>query len=307
MANAPAATRGSTRTRTSNSGWVRWSSTGKNARPAAVPATAAQSTGGLAQPASTPSISATTIPVRATVESATPATSSGGTPGRRDSGSQRRPSGAANSTKGTLTRNTQRQPATSTSTPPTTGPRASPSPPTADQIPTAFGRSSGGNSTARSDSAGGSTQDAATPMSTRAAITSPTVCDAAVSTDAAAKPTNPDTNTRRRPNRSASPLPTSNSPASETRNASSTHCNSPIPASRSFDMSGSATFTIVMSITLMNIATQMTPRPHQRLSSTAPRAGSADAKWMKCGTSIAAYAAVARSRAHATASVNSTA
>ena len=144
-------------------------------------------------------------------------------------------------------------------------------------------------------------------MSTRAAITSPTVCDAAVSTDAAAKPTNPDTNTRRRPNRSASPLPTSNSPASETRNASSTHCNSPIPASRSLDMSGSATFTIVMSIALMNIATQMTPRPHHRLSSTASRAGGADAKWMKCGTSMAAYAAVARSRAHATACVNSAA
>ena len=72
-------------------------------------------------------------------------------------------------------------------------------------------------------------------------------------------------------------------------------------------MSGSATFTIVMSIALMNIATQMTPRPHHRLSTTAPRAGSADAKWMKCGTSMVAYPAVARSRAHATASVNSTA
>jgi hypothetical protein len=37
-------------------------------------------------------------------------------------------------------------------------------------------------------------------------------------------------------------------------------------------MSGSATFTIVMSIALMNMATQMTPRPHQRLSSTSSRA-----------------------------------
>jgi hypothetical protein len=115
-------------------------------------------------------------------------------------------------------------------------------------------------------------------MSARAAITSPTVCDAAVSTDAAAKPTNPDRNTRRRPNRSASPLPTSNNPASETRNASSTHCSSPMPASRSFDMSGSATLTIVMSIALMNIAVQMTPRPHQRLSSTSSRAKGAGAK-----------------------------
>ena len=216
------------------------------------------STAGLVQPASTPSISANTMPVRARVESTTPGMSSGGTPGRRDSGSQRSPSGAATSTNGTLTRKTQRQSATSTSRPPTTGPRASPSPPTADQIPVALGRSSGGNSTASSDSAGGNTQAADTPISTRAAMRAPTDCAAAASTDATAKPTSPVTNTRRRPNRSASPLPTSSRPASETRNASITHCNSPMPASRSLEMSGSATFTIVMSIALMKIATQMT-------------------------------------------------
>jgi hypothetical protein len=66
-----------------------------------------------------------------------------------------------------------------------------------------------------------------------------------------------------------------------------------MPASRSFDMSGSATFTIVMSIALMNIATQMTPRPHQRLSST-PCARPDGAKWMKWGASMAAYPAGAR-------------
>src|SRR5918994_1249807 len=239
MANAPAATRGRASTRTSNSGWARRRSTAKKATPAAMPTAAAQSTVGLVQPASTPSMSANTTPVSATVESATPGTSSGGAPGRRDSGSQRSPSGAASSTNGTLTRNTQRQPATSTSTPPTTGPRASPSPATADQTPKAFGRSSGGKSTASSDSAGGSTQAAAT---------------------------------------------TSSRPASETRNASSTHCSSPMPAPRSLDMSGSATLTIVMSIALMNIATQMTPSPHHRLTATASSAEGAGAKWMKCGT-----------------------
>ena len=51
-------------------------------------------------------------------------------------------------------------------------------------------------------------------------------------------------------------------------------------------MSGSATFTIVMSIALMKIATQMTPRHHQRLSSTASPGEGADAKWMKCGNSM---------------------
>jgi hypothetical protein len=67
-----------------------------------------------------------------------------------------------------------------------------------------------------------------------------------------------------------------------------------MPASRSFDMSGNATFTIVMSIALMNIATQMTPKPHQRLSSTPSCAGCVGAKWMKWGTSMAAYPASPR-------------
>ena len=46
-------------------------------------------------------------------------------------------------------------------------------------------------------------------------------------------------------------------------------------------MSGSATLTIVMSIALMNIATQMTPRPHQRRASIPSCAGRDGAKWMK--------------------------
>ena len=46
-------------------------------------------------------------------------------------------------------------------------------------------------------------------------------------------------------------------------------------------MSGSATFTIVMSIALMNIATQITPSPHQRLSSTPSGVGRGGATWMK--------------------------
>src|SRR5918994_5989460 len=174
MASAPAATRGRTSTRTSNRGWARRSSTAKNATAPAMPTTAAKSTAGVVQPASTPSISANTTPVNASVESATPGRSSGGAPGRRDSGSQRSPSGAATSTNGTLTRNTQRQPATSTSTPPRTGPMASATPATAAQIPNALARSSGGNSTASSDSEGGNTQAAAAPISARAPITSPT-------------------------------------------------------------------------------------------------------------------------------------
>jgi hypothetical protein len=47
------------------------------------------------------------MPPSASVERATLGMSSGGTPGRRDSGSQRSPKGAASSTNGTLTRKTQ--------------------------------------------------------------------------------------------------------------------------------------------------------------------------------------------------------
>ena len=46
-------------------------------------------------------------------------------------------------------------------------------------------------------------------------------------------------------------------------------------------MSGSATLTIVMSIVLMNTATQMTPSPHQRRSSAPSCAGCDGAEWMK--------------------------
>ena len=64
-------------------------------------------------------------------------------------------------------------------------------------------------------------------------------------------------------------------------------------------MSGSATLTIVMSIALMNIAQQMTPRPNHRLSPIVSCAKGAGAKWMKCGTSMAAYLVSALSRTRA--------
>jgi hypothetical protein len=52
-----------------------------------------------------------------------------------------------------------------------------------------------------------------------------------------------------------------------------------------------------MSIVLMKIATQMTPRPRHRFSSPASCAEGRGAKWMKCATSMAAYLTSARSQA----------
>ena len=92
----------------------------------------------------------------------------------------------------------------------------------------------------------------------------------------------PARNTRLRPKRSASPLPTNSSPASATRKASRTHWSSPIPAFRSSEMSGRATLTIVMSIALMNIAPHTTSRPCWRLACGASPSNGRWRRW--CGT-----------------------
>ena len=182
-------------------------------------------------------------------------------PGRVDSGSTARPAGTTRIATGTFTRNTACQPTSFTSTPPSIGPSTSPTPATAAHTPSACGRSSGGNMTAISDSAGGSTHAAAAPISARAPISATGKGAIAHRHEATPKPAMPARNTRLRPKRSASPLPRSSSPASATRKASSTHWSSPIPALRSSEMSGSATLTIVMSIALMNIAPHTTSRP----------------------------------------------
>src|SRR5204862_4171788 len=140
--------------------------------PAATPATAVVITSGLVQPASTPSISVKTIDARATIDSPAPTRSSGGAPGRVDSGSARSPSGTAAMANGTLTRKTDCQPTFGTRIPPMIGPADSPTPATDAQIASAPGRSSGVNITAISDSAGGSTQAADAPIRTRAPISS---------------------------------------------------------------------------------------------------------------------------------------
>src|SRR3954449_2527674 len=126
-----------------------------NAIPQPMPRTAVVITPGLVQPASTPSIRVKTVDASATIERPAPTRSSGGAPGRVDSGSERSPSGTAAIANGTLTRNTDCQPTLGTSNPPRTGPADSPTPATDAQIATAPGLSSGVNITAMSDSAGG--------------------------------------------------------------------------------------------------------------------------------------------------------
>ena len=77
---------------------------------------------------------------------ALPSTSGRTPPGSRVSRSRRRAGTSAASPIGTLTKNTQRQPSWSTSTPPSDGPSAAATAPVALQIATAVARRSGGNS-----------------------------------------------------------------------------------------------------------------------------------------------------------------
>src|SRR4051794_41907522 len=95
-----------------------------------MPRTAVVITPGLVQPASTPSIRVKTVDASATIERPAPTRSSGGAPGRVDSGSERSPSGTAAIAKGTFTRKTDCQPTGGTSNPPTTSPARRPTPTT---------------------------------------------------------------------------------------------------------------------------------------------------------------------------------
>jgi hypothetical protein len=93
------------------------------------------------------------------------------------------------------------------------GPIAMPIPATAAQIAIAFGRSSSGKMFVRIESVVGMMPAAPTPITARAAISSPAVPDIAASTEPAAKTTRPLTRARRRPKRSPSVPAASRSPA----------------------------------------------------------------------------------------------
>src|SRR5580658_4165558 len=117
----------------------------------------------------------------------------------RLSGTTRRASTTAATPTGTLIQNTQRQ-FTWTRLPPITGPSAAPS---ADQVPSAFGRPDAGTAASSSDSDAGTIAPAPAAWTTRAAISRPTPGASPHSTDPAVNPASPATNNRRRPIRSA--------------------------------------------------------------------------------------------------------
>ena len=107
-------------------------------------------------------------------------------------------------TIGTLIMKIQRQDATSTISPPSSGPARIPIPPQAVHLPIAAPRSSLGKTATMIASAAGVSSAPDTPCRARAAISTPIVGDSAQITDPIPNPQTPARNTRASPSRSVS-------------------------------------------------------------------------------------------------------
>ncbi len=158
---------------------------------------------------------------------------------------------------GTLIRNTQRHPAYSVSNPPSTHPDAPPPAAAAVQIPTARRRAAPGSVTALSRaSAAGVSRAAASPCSTRAAISTQPAGARPQASDAAVNPARPIVKARRAPTRSAARPPATRNPPKASTYAVTTHCRSSAPKPSSRPRAGRALVTTVTSSTMTNWATQ---------------------------------------------------
>ena len=135
----------------------------------------------------------------------------------------------------------------SISAPPPSGPITNAIPVHAVHDPIAAPRSSSGKTAVISARLDGTSSAPAIPCSARAAISSSALGAIAHSAEVSPKPTSPHTKTRRRPRMSPSEPPTRISEPSVSRYASTTHCCSASPASRSSRIAGSATLTTVPS------------------------------------------------------------
>ena len=133
----------------------------------------------------------------------TPAQSTGGGSGSRDSWTWRSASISVGAPSTKLVANTPRHPTVSTSSPPISGPAANASPIVAPQAPIARRRSAPWKASARIASELGNTTAAPSPCRIRAAISVLAPGARAHSSDAAENIVRPIRNSRRRPKRSA--------------------------------------------------------------------------------------------------------
>src|SRR3954452_7727072 len=220
----------------------------------------------LPQPSALPRSRPKTSRNSATDDVTSPAGSMPRDPGSTYSRMRMRARASATTPTGTLTKKIHSQPSPSVSAPPSSGPTATAAPTVEPQAAIAVPNSYSRNSWAISASEVANMPAPPMPWSPRAR--SSEVADGArpQSSDATVKISTPTMNTSRRPTRSASEPTVSISAESIRAYASTTHCSSVRPAPRSVWMLGSATFTIVMSTSSMNVATHTASSVHQRRS-----------------------------------------
>ena len=189
---------------------ARSSQTTKAATRAAPPVSAPR-TVALVQPSALARTRPYTTPNRPAPASASPGGRADG--GAGDSFSRRAASGTSTSPIGTLSQKIQCQEMPSTTAPPITGPRATPSPLMPDQAPIARPRFSLGNASLSSVSVSGVTIAAPAPWKARAPTSVAVLGATAAAADASVKSARPAMNIRRRPKRSPSAAPVRSSTA----------------------------------------------------------------------------------------------
>ncbi len=150
----------------------------------------------------------------ATTESTTPSGSNRDASGFRDSGTAHHARPTTTTTNGTFTRNTEPHQNCESSSPPSTGPSASPRPATADHTPNARARSLGSvNTFVRTAIEVGMISAAPNPMIPRQTISAVALEENAATADAIPNTTRPTCSTMARPKRSPRLPPTSRKPA----------------------------------------------------------------------------------------------
>jgi hypothetical protein len=172
---------------------------------------------------------------------------------------------------GTLTKKIHSQPMPEVITPPTTGPTATAAPITPPNTPNAMPRSFPWKALAISASEVANIIAPPIPCTARARFSASGVDDSPQTAEATVNTTRPVTNTRRRPTRSANAPAVSRNAARVSEYALTTHCRSLKLECSERWISGSATFTTVMSSSSMKIATETAIRVHHLRSIVAPR------------------------------------
>ena len=206
--------RGLRNSRTSRAGNATRNSYATKAARISTPAAIVPSTRGEVQsPESPPVMIPYTKVARPATDSSTPTASIRPGDGLRDSGTSTVIAISPAITTGTLMRNTEPHQKCSSSRPPTTGPIATASPTAPAQTPMARPRSRGSKTLEMIASVAGMIAAAPRPISARAPMSCPGVCEYALASEAMPKIASPVISTRRRPSRSPRMPAVNSSPA----------------------------------------------------------------------------------------------